>query len=142
MDEFATELGGEIYYHHSSGLFLMPGVTNGELDPTVVAATKWNRRPENQTTIRRLFRENWALTGRSQPILGSGSRDRSIAIRSANSNTLFGGDRTGSHYFDVMENPNVAKGTVSSMKTIIALFPAGITPASAKRSIPLWSIPF
>jgi hypothetical protein len=33
---------------------------------------------------------------------------------SANSNTLFGGDRTGSHYFDVMENPNVAKGTVLS----------------------------
>src|SRR5580692_3057700 len=40
MDEFATELGGEIFYHHSSGLFLMVGVTNGELDPTAVAATK------------------------------------------------------------------------------------------------------
>src|ERR1700733_14616717 len=40
MDEFATELGGEIYYHHPSGLFVMGGVTNGELDPTVVAGTK------------------------------------------------------------------------------------------------------
>ncbi len=40
MDEFATELGGEIYYHHPSGVFLMGGITNGELDPTVIAATK------------------------------------------------------------------------------------------------------
>ena len=40
MDEFATELGGEIYYHHPSGVFLMAGITNGELDPTAAAAIK------------------------------------------------------------------------------------------------------
>src|ERR1700689_2894553 len=40
MDEFATELGGEIYYHSKSGIFIMGGISNGELDPTVVAATK------------------------------------------------------------------------------------------------------
>src|SRR3984885_15148457 len=40
MDEFATEIGGELYYHHKSGLFAMGGVTNGELDPTALTATK------------------------------------------------------------------------------------------------------
>src|SRR5450755_3192781 len=40
MDEFATEIGGEIYYHHQSGFFVMGGITNGELNPTVVLATK------------------------------------------------------------------------------------------------------
>ncbi len=40
MDEFATEIGGEIYYHHRSGFFAMAGITNGELNPTVVAPVK------------------------------------------------------------------------------------------------------
>ncbi len=33
MDEFATEIGAEVYYHSNCGLFAMGGITNGELDP-------------------------------------------------------------------------------------------------------------
>lgn len=40
MDEFATEIGGEVYYHNKCGIFLMGGVSNGELDPQIAAATK------------------------------------------------------------------------------------------------------
>ena len=40
MDEFATEIGAEFYYHDKSGLFAMVGISNGELDPTVVAPVK------------------------------------------------------------------------------------------------------
>ena len=40
MDEFATEIGGEIYFHPLSGFIAMIGITNGELNPTVVASSK------------------------------------------------------------------------------------------------------
>ena len=39
MDEFATEIGGEIYYHPLSGLIAMIGITNGELNPTVISSS-------------------------------------------------------------------------------------------------------
>jgi hypothetical protein len=48
--------------------------------------------------------------------------------RSANSNTLFGGDRTGSHYFYVMENANVAKGTVISNENDYSPFSGRYNP--------------
>jgi len=40
MDEFATEIGGEIYFHHESGFLAMLGATDGMLNPTVVASNK------------------------------------------------------------------------------------------------------
>ena len=42
MDEFATEIGAEVYYHPKCGFIAMGGVTNGELDPTVIAPTKFD----------------------------------------------------------------------------------------------------
>src|ERR1019366_5061046 len=39
MDGFATEIGGEVYFHPKNGLIAMVGITNGELNPTVVAAS-------------------------------------------------------------------------------------------------------
>ncbi len=104
MDEFTTEIGGEIYYHPKSGFIAMIGITNGELNPTVVAPSKIdtatgkvNKYPpafhgklgyDKQITDDTRFRITGSL----------------YAIKSANNNTLFGGDRTGSHYFLVMEN--------------------------------------
>jgi hypothetical protein len=49
-------------------------------------------------------------------------------VKSANSNTLFGGDRTGSHYFDVMENANVAKGTTLSNENDYSPFSGRYNP--------------
>ena len=133
MDEFATELGGEIYYHYKSGLFLMVGITNGELDPTVVAATKvdlatgqMNKYPaafhgklgfDRQITLDFRFR----LTGSV------------YSVHSANSNTLFGGDRTGSHYFYVMENQNVANGTVISNENDYSPFSGRLNPGFSEE---------
>jgi len=114
MDEFATEIGGEVYYHHKSGLFAMVGVTNGELDPTVNAPTKIDSATgqvnqympaiHGKLGYDKQFTKN--LRGR---LTGSAYSDHS-----ANSNTLFGGDRTGSHYYNVMENQAVANGTTLS----------------------------
>jgi len=111
MDEFATEIGGEIYYHHKCGLFAMGGITNGELDPTVIAPTKIDSSTgqvnKYMPAIHGKLGYDKQLTKNFRArITGSFYSDHS-----ANSNTLFGGDRTGSHYYDVMENQNVANGT-------------------------------
>ena len=104
MDEFATEIGGEVYYHHKSGLFAMGGITNGQLNPTVIAVAK------NDTATGKLNKYAPAFHGK----VGFDKRVSSdlrlrisgsfYGIKSGASNTLFGGDRTGSHYFFVMEN--------------------------------------
>ncbi len=104
MDEFTTEIGGEVYYHHSNGFFAMVGVTNGELNPTVIRSSKidtatgqlnkYSPAYHGKLGYDRQFNEDFRfrLTGSV------------YMVKSAASNTLFGGDRTGSHYFYVMEN--------------------------------------
>ena len=114
MDEFATEIGGEIYYHHKCGLFAMVGISNGELDPTVVAPTKIDSATgqvnKYMPAIHGKIGYDKQLS-RNFRLRVSGS---AYSDHSANSNTLFGGDRTGSHYYDVMENQNIANGTTLS----------------------------
>lgn len=104
MDEFATEIGGEIYYHPESGLIAMLGITNGELNPTVVASAKIDSATHKLNTYApafhgklgydKQFNNNFRLR-----LTGSFYVDKSAA-----NNTLFFGDRTGSHYLFVMEN--------------------------------------
>ena len=111
MDEFATEIGGEIYYHNKCGLFVMGGITNGELDPTVLAATKIDSATGQTNNYDPAFHGKIGYDKQ----LGSDFRLRITASgypdQSANSNTLFGGDRTGSHYYDVMSSQSIANGT-------------------------------
>ena len=133
MDEFATELGGEIFYHHSSGLFLMVGVTNGELDPTAVAATKIDSATGRVNHYAPAFQgklgfDRQICTDFRFRLTGSVYSDRS-----ANSNTLFGGDRTGSHYFYVMENQNVANGTVISNENDYSPFSGRFNPGFSEE---------
>ena len=111
MDEFATEIGGEVIYHHKNGLFALGGVTNGELSPTILSATK----VDSATGQLNKYDAAWhGKIGYDRQL----TRDFRLRLsqsfyvdESANSNTLFGGDRTGSHYYSVMSNAVVAKGT-------------------------------
>jgi len=128
MDEFATELGAEIYYHHSSGLFLMLGATNGELDPTVVAGTKIDSATGKPNHYDPAFQAKLGFDKQISPDFRFRLTGSVYSDHSANSNTLFGGDRTGSHYFDVMENPNVAKGTVLSDENDYSPFSGRFNP--------------
>jgi len=107
MDEFATELGGEIYYHHSSGLFLMLGVTNGELDPTVVAGSTIDSATGKLNHYDPAFQGKLGFDKQVTSDFRFRLTGSVYSDHSANSNTLFGGDRTG-----------------SPMRTIIALFRA------------------
>ncbi|MDR3679447.1 MAG: hypothetical protein P4L41_05735 [Flavipsychrobacter sp.] len=128
MDEFATEIGAEIYYHHKSGLFAMAGVSNGELNPTVVAATKIDSATGQVNKYPPAFHAKLGFDKQVTQDLRVRLTGSVYTVNSANSNTLFGGDRTGSHYFYVMENPNIAKGTTISNEVDYSTFSGRFNP--------------
>ena len=104
MDAFTTEIGGEVYYHHKSGAFAMAGLSNGELNPTVVAATKIDSATGKVNKYTPAFHGKIGYDRRVNSDLRIRLTGSFYANKSAASNTLFSGDRTGSHYFFVMEN--------------------------------------
>jgi hypothetical protein len=133
MDEFATELGGELYYHYNSSLFLMIGVTNGELDPTVVAATKVDSATGQMNKYPAAIHAKLGFDRQITPDFRFRLTGSVYSVHSANSNTLFGGDRTGSHYFYVMENQNVANGTVISDENDYSPFSGRLNPGFSEE---------
>ncbi len=114
MDEFATEIGGEIYYHNKSGLFAMGGITNGELDPTVNAPVKIDSATGQTNKYMPAFHGKLGYDRQLNKDMRLRLTGSFYSVHSANSATLFGGDRTGSHYYNVMENQAVANGTTLS----------------------------
>jgi len=133
MDEFATEIGGEIYYHHKSGLFAMAGISNGELNPTVVAPTKIDSATGQTNKYPPAFHGKLGFDKHVTTDLRVRLSGSFYSVHSANSNTLFGGDRTGSHYFYVMENPNVAKGTSISDEVDYNAFSGRFNPGFSEE---------
>jgi hypothetical protein len=133
MDEFATEIGAEVYYHTKSGFFLMGGMTNGELDATVVAGTKIDSATNQPNKFDPAIHGKIGFDKQINPdfrirITGSG-----YSVHSANSATLFGGDRTGSHYFNVMENQNIANGTTLSDENDYSPFSGRLNPGFSEE---------
>ena len=133
MDEFATETGAEVYYHNPSGFFAMGGITNGELNETVVAPTKID------SATRKVNKYSPAFHGKLgfDKQLDNDTRIRLsgsfYSVSSANSSTLFGGDRTGSHYYYVMENQNVANGTTISNEVDYSAFSGRFNPGFSEE---------
>jgi hypothetical protein len=128
MDEFATELGAEFYYHNPSGFFLMGGITDGQLDQTVAAGTTSLLQG---TTISTEYNAIDAKTNKPNKydpaFLGKIGFDKQVnadfRIRisgsfytdnSAQDNTLFFGDRTGSHYFNVLQSAAISSAASTS----------------------------
>jgi len=105
MDEFATEIGGEIYFHPvKSGLIAMLGITNGELDPTVVAPTQIDSATHKLNKYSPAFHGKLGYDKQVNKDFRFRITGSFYVDKSASSNPLFFGDRTGSHYFFVMEN--------------------------------------
>jgi hypothetical protein len=111
MDEFATEIGAEFYYHNKSGLFALAGISNGELDPTTIAATKTDAATGQLNHYSPAFHGKLGYDKQISNDFRFRLSGSFYIDQSANSNTLFGGDRTGSHYFNVMSNQAIANGT-------------------------------
>lgn len=112
VDEFATEIGGEVYIQ-KNGVFLMAGVTNGMIKGNVDSLYAVKNPDGN--------------LHKSPSILLKGGIDKQFTDKvrarvsasyygnqSSGGNTLFGGDRTGSNYQFVMElnsaNPSSTTG--------------------------------
>ncbi len=103
LDAFTTEIGGEVYAFPIDNLMVMGGMTSGFINGNI------------QPTADALNTSGVVRTRRSPSIFGKVAYDRNFndvrfrlsasIYHNANSqrNTLFAGDRTGSHYFGVME---------------------------------------
>ena len=134
MDEFSTELGAQVYYFHKCGLFVMGGLTTGELNETVVASTK--------TDVK-----TGQLNKFYPAVLGKIGFDKQLTsdfrlrvtgsfytVNSDNSNTLFGGDRTGSRYYNILENQAVASGTTLSNAVDYSPFNGRVNPGFSEEN--------
>src|SRR3984957_9325650 len=142
MDEFATEIGAEFFYHHKSGLFLMGGISNGELDPTVVAPTKMDTLTGQVNKYDPAFHAKIGFDKQFNKDFRFRLTGSIYSDASANSNTLFGGDRTGSHYFYVMENQNVANGTTISDEVDYSPFSGRFNPGFTEQVSTVMINPF
>ncbi len=93
MDAFTTEVGGEVYFQ-KNGFLAMAGVTGGEINPSVVSRTDKKPAFLGKIGYDSYINENVRvrLTGSLYTVDGTAR------------NTLYGGDRTGSRYYAVMEN--------------------------------------
>jgi hypothetical protein len=104
MDEFATEMGGEIYFHPKAiPIIAMFGITNGELDPVETASTVVDSATGKLNKYAPAFHAKLGFdrTWKDLRVRLTGSI---YEDKSANDNTLFFGDRTGSRYYYVIEN--------------------------------------
>lgn len=104
MDAFTTEVGGEVYYHTKSGFIAMVGITNGELNPTVVKSSKTDSATGELNKYTPAFHGKVGFDRQMNKDLRVRLTGSFYAVKSAAGNSLFSGDRTGSHYFSVMEN--------------------------------------
>jgi hypothetical protein len=105
MDEFATEIGGELYFHPENlGLLAMVGVTSGMLNPTVVASNKIDSITKNPNSYNPAFHAKLGYDNQFSEDLRVRLTGSIYKESSTSSSTLFGGDRTGSRYFFAMEN--------------------------------------
>lgn len=103
MDAFTTEIGGEVYYYNPSGFFGMVGLTSGFISGNVL--------DPNPTDSSKLYHErnpSLYLKAGYDKQLNDDMRIRVSGSLMNNSNhvrnTLYGGDRTGSRFYMVMEN--------------------------------------
>jgi hypothetical protein len=133
MDEFATEIGAEFYYHNKTGLFAMAGISNGELDPTVVAPAKTDSATGQVNHYDPAYHVKLGFDKQISSDFRFRLTGSYYTDQSANNNTLFGGDRTGSHYFYVMENQNVANGTTISNENDYSPFSGRFNPGFTQQ---------
>ncbi len=112
MDEFATEIGGEVYLK-KNGLFGMLSVTNGmikgNVDSLYAASNPDGNYHKSPSIILKAGYDTHLTTDVRVRLSGS-----YYGNQSSGSNTIFGGDRSGSNYQFIMEqnsaNPNSTTG--------------------------------
>lgn len=135
MDEFATEIGMHVYYKsEKTGLFAMGGITNGELNAVTIAPTKIDAKTGEPNKFPPAFLGKLGFDKQVDPDFRVRISGSFYSVSSANSNTLFGGDRSGSNYFNVMSNPTTAAGTVLSQAVDYNAFSGRFNPGFSQEN--------
>ena len=115
MDAFTTEIGGEVYLFPGDGFMAMVGMTSGFINGNVEAYPEANNNfgivptKKNPSIFAKMAYDKQ---------LNDDLRFRLSASIYNNSNiqrnTLYAGDRTGSHYFNIMEPALQPNGTATA----------------------------
>lgn len=141
LDEFATEIAGEIYFKPESGVIAMFGMSSGLLN----ADLSIFRDPVTLDTIKRSPSVYGKLGYDKQ--LNDDLRLRLTASAYANSgtssNTLFGGDRAGSRYYFAGEQQYYLTGTAVTATTATnKAFSGRINPGFSSEVMAIMVNPF
>lgn len=135
MDEFATELGIHAYYKcEKTGLFAMGGMTNGELNSTTLASTKIDAKTGKTNYYTPAFLGKLGFDKQLTPDFRLRITGSFYSVNSANSSTLFGGDRTGSRYYNVMSNPTTAAGSTLTQAVDYNAFSGRFNPGFSQEN--------
>ncbi len=117
MDEFATEIGGEFYIYPADGFMAMLGLTNGlirnnvrdyGLSPVIGTAKADSIKAKNPSIILKAAYDKKFEDLRFRLSASMYHNNSSPSL------TLFGGDRTGSAYFGVLESAASTNGTAEA----------------------------
>lgn len=130
MDEFATEIGGEVYLK-KNGFFGMIGLTNGMIKGNVdslYAASNPDGNLHKSPSILLKAGVDKKLSDNVR-VRVSGSY---YGNQSCGSNTLFGGDRSGSNYQFVMEENSANPSSTTGAGTPLA-FSGRFNPGFSKK---------
>jgi hypothetical protein len=99
MDAFTTEIGAEIYGRSPGGFMAMAAVTGGEVRGQVT-------RPENRSPA---YMGKLGFDRQLNPDLRVRLTGSIYNTTKSNNNTLYSGNRAGSRYYYVIENPNATE---------------------------------
>lgn len=102
MDAFTTEIGAELYWK-KEGVLLMAGFTDGEIQGNISNPTQPDGAKRKPSLYGKIGYDKQINNNLRTRITGS-----FVTTKSSASNTLYGGDRTGSNYQYVMENAPVS----------------------------------
>jgi len=134
MDEFATEMGMHVYYKcPKTGLFAMGGITNGELNETTIQSSKVDAKTGLLNTYTPAFLGKLGFDKQLNPDFRFRVTGSFYTVNSANSSTLYGGDRTASHYYNVMSNPTTAAGTTLTQAVDYNAFSGRFNPGFSQE---------
>jgi hypothetical protein len=134
MDEFATEMGMHVYYKcQKTGLFAMGGITNGELNETTIQSSKVDAKTGLLNTYTPAFLGKLGFDKQLTPDFRFRVTGSFYTVSSANSSTLYGGDRTASHYYNVMSNPTTAAGTTLTQAVDYNAFSGRFSPGFSQE---------
>jgi len=115
LDAFSTEIGGEVYVFPVNGLMLMAGMTSGFINGNVENYPEDPVAPNKEATKKN---PSIVLKAAYDKSFESGLRFRLSASMYNNGsiqrNTMYAGDRTGSHYFLAMEPAFQSNGTATA----------------------------